>query len=159
MAQTQDDAHGCGWVFLLFGAWVKSLKSVRVTQILTTFLQEKKDIPSGRLDEKKKPYKEGWRQQTQRRCFSITESLFPNHSRTKRSLKKEEKKDPDETLKHCWRNCCGLMKVTPFYLYNHKHEETFYHRQSQTTTDGKSGAKFPLLRKKCTLNVNLNIWL
>lgn len=50
MAQKHDDAHGCDWVFLLFGAWVKSVKSVRVTQILTAFLQEKKDILSGRVD-------------------------------------------------------------------------------------------------------------
>lgn len=46
MAQKHNDAHG--WAFLRRA----TKKSVKVTQVLTAFLQEQEDIPGGWADKK-----------------------------------------------------------------------------------------------------------
>lgn len=87
------------------------------------------------------PYKECWRQQTQKRRLFITESLFPNHGNLFLFLI-----DLDETLKHWQRDCCQLINVTSCYIYNHISEETFYYQQSQTTTEGKIHSEVKVTR-------------
>lgn len=87
----------------------------------------------------KMPYKECWRQQTQRRCFSITKSFYPNHGNIFIYILKI-------VMKH-WNTDIEMVLADNLLIYNHIHEKTFYQRQSQTTTDVNNEEKCTRLRK------------